>query len=85
METIKVQWEDIPHKKQSKTPFLTHCRRLIKQGVNPNSRVEFWDKGKLRMFTDNVGEAAKWTVLETDKVGPYFVPFDPPKMVAAAL
>lgn len=73
---IKVEWDDIPFKKSSGTPFLTHCRRLLRDGAAPDSRVEFWDKGKLRMFTNNLGEAAKWTVQEEPNIR--FVKYDAP-------
>ena len=68
-EIIKIEFDAIPNRKQSSTPFFTHCRRLIKQGVDPESKLEIWDKGTLRMYTPiNIGFSAKWTVQEEPNI-----------------
>lgn len=44
---IKVQVKDLPKQDFSKTtPVRKYCQNLLKQGVNPNSRVEFFREAR---------------------------------------
>jgi hypothetical protein len=75
MVTHKVYLEDLP--KNTKTPFSTYCRKLIKENYPFYDKLEMHRKSDdlLLLSTQSIGEAAKWTILETDKVGPTSVPY----------
>lgn len=65
MNIIKINFEDIP--KLTHTPILTYCRQLIKDGVDPDTRLDVYDgtygKG-IRVSVLNIGDGAKLTVKE---------------------
>ena len=65
MNIIKIKFEDIPTK--THTPILSYCRQLIKEEVDPNTRLDVYDneyqKGT-RISVLNIGEGAKLTVKE---------------------
>jgi hypothetical protein len=63
MKTIKVNFKDLS--KHTNTPIFAYCRKLIKEGEDPNTRLEVyrnhedWD-----VAVPSIGEGAKWTVKE---------------------
>lgn len=63
MKTHRFNVEDIK-KQNGDTPFLTFCRKLIKEGNDPNDSAEMYRNGILFLSTKNIGEAAKLTVKE---------------------
>lgn len=61
---MRIHCKDI-NMKNSKTPFLTHARKLINQGIDPNTRVEFYDdEYDPRFILLNLGKAAALTIKE---------------------
>lgn len=73
--TLVVYLEDLP--KTSKTPILTYCRKLIKDGVDYNSKLHVFRRNQPDpdVIVNNIGDASKLTVLETPRVGPVFAKF----------
>lgn len=70
METIKVQIQDLS---KGRTPILSYCRKLVADGVDPDTRVEFYrNNSEPDVIVTNLGETAKLTVLENAEVGPVF-------------
>lgn len=81
MNTIKVNRKDLS--KFSSTPTFTECRRLIQEGVDPNTRLEVYrDRAEPDIIIPNIGKAAKLGVAEDPNVR--FVKFDPPKQIKYA-
>lgn len=70
MNTIQIERDKIPYRKQSNTPYLTHCRRLLKKGVDPETRLEITRNGRVDFIISSIGYGAKWTVDENR-----FVPY----------
>lgn len=58
---MKIDRKDIPS--TSDTPIFNYCRELVKNGVNPETRLEiyrnpdYWD-----IAVTSIGEGAKWSV-----------------------
>lgn len=59
--TIKIQMELIP-----KESVLDFCRTLLKEGVNPETRLEVYrgEKTEPDLICPSVGEGSKWVVDE---------------------
>jgi hypothetical protein len=74
--TLLVGLEDLS--KNSKTPILTCCRKLIKEGYAPNLKLHVYRKNQLEpdVIVNHIGDASKLTVLETMEVGPVFAKID---------
>lgn len=72
--TIKVQVNDIVILKDQ-DPFTTYCRKLIKDGAKPNTRLEMYRGDILCLFTNNIGKTAKITVREDERRGPEFTKY----------
>lgn len=61
-ETVHlVYFVDLP---KTKTPVLTYCRQLIKEGNNPNNQLHCYRGAQLDLIVKNIGLAAKLTVRE---------------------
>lgn len=75
MNRIKVDVEDLP--KGAKTPFLSHARKLLKEGYPEDTKVEFYRNGGKEpdVIINNIGRASLWTVLEDRRQGPRFVKY----------
>lgn len=65
MKTVKIDFEEIP--KHSNTPILTYCRKLIKDGFDPNTRLEVFRNNKTEpdIICPNIGKAAELSVSDT--------------------
>jgi len=69
MKTLKINRKDLPSK--SDTLIFDYCRKLLKDGVDPETRLEiyrhpnYWD-----VAVTSIGEGAKWSVNHN-----YFVPY----------
>jgi hypothetical protein len=74
METLKVKIEDLPQ--TSKTPILTYCRKLIKEGIDPNIRLECFrgEKTEPDVIVTKIGLGAKLTVKDNKYGTPVFRP-----------
>jgi hypothetical protein len=63
---------------QSRQPLLDGARKLLAEGVPPETVLETRHKGSTIVAQrSTVGEAAKWTVHESDKGGIRRERFDP--------
>lgn len=58
---LKVQLNDIWVNKRNDTPILTYCRKLIKEGTDPNTVLEVY-RGDVLAIRAIVGKAALLTV-----------------------
>lgn len=78
--TIKIQMTDVwdsPKEPENNSPVLDYCRKLIKEEVDPNTRLEVYRGEMLALVINNIGEGAEWTIKENNKVGPKFVKYRP--------
>lgn len=78
---MKVQLNDIRKKStwegkepRNHSPALDYCRKLLKQGVPPEEKLEVY-RGEMLAYSMVIGEGAKWKVLENEKEGPRFVKY----------
>lgn len=72
-EVIKIDINDL--KDDSVFPY---CRELMKEGkVNPKSPIEVYRGENISYTVSSVAEGAKLTVIENDRVGPYFSKYKP--------
>ncbi len=62
-DELKIDIQDIPNRNRTNTPTLTYCRKLIKDGIDPNTILEVY-RGDVLSMSVIVGEAAKLTVKE---------------------
>lgn len=46
------------------TPVLAYCRKLVKEGIDPNTQLHILRDGKLSVMVSNIYAAAKLTVKE---------------------
>jgi len=59
---MRVNIKDLP----KNTTILAYCRKLLKEGVDPCTKVEFYrDHDDPDVIINNLGEAVKWTVKES--------------------
>lgn len=75
IQVLKVMVENLP--KNTRTPFLSHARKLLKDGYPDDTKVEFYRKGKDQpdVILNSIGWSALWTVLEDRHLGPRFVKY----------
>lgn len=71
MEVLEINYEDLP--KNTKTPYLTHCRRLIEEGHPEDTKINFFKEGRPALVINHLGKASKITVLENEREGPRLV------------
>lgn len=65
MNTIKINASQLS--KKAKSPVYDYCRKLIKEGVDPNTRLEVYRGHPDPDFAvPNIGEGAKLTIREND-------------------
>lgn len=71
---MKVYYEDLP----DGTDELDYCRQLMKEGMDPDTPLEFWRKSKDHpdLFIKKISSGARLKVRETDR-SPEFVRFTP--------
>jgi hypothetical protein len=81
MKTLKVNMKDIwisDNGKEPKnhSPILDYCRKLIKEGVKEDTRLEVYrERDTPDVIVKSIGEGAKWAVLENEREGPKFVKY----------
>lgn len=64
MKTIKIQFEDLPNTNAT-SPAFSYCRKLIKEGVDPDTRLEIYrGKPDWDYAIANIGQGAKLTIQE---------------------
>lgn len=69
MNVIKINRKDLPSK--SDTPAFDYCRKLLKEGVDPETRLEIYRERETWDYAiESIGEGAKWSV-EHNRVVPY--------------
>lgn len=69
MRTIKVDIKNLS--KKTHTPIFGYCRKLIKDGEDPNSRLECYRGDMFCLSVDPISEGARLTVKEDPY--PHFV------------
>jgi len=70
---------------KTKTPVLSYCRQLIKDGVDPKTRLEVTRNGQVDIIALEIGKAAKLTVKEETSEGrPRFAKYQPPQRLRVA-
>lgn len=65
----KVDFKDLP---KTRTPIFTYCRKLVKQGFDPEDSLECYRGDRMDFRAKNIGIGAKLTVEENADVGPCF-------------
>lgn len=69
----KVQFSDLP---EHRTPIFNYCRQLIKEGIEPSTRLEIYrDNEEWDVAVTSIGLGAKLTVIENIKQGPFFASY----------
>lgn len=69
MNTVKINRKDLPSK--SDTPAFDYCRKLLKEGVDPKTRLEIYrNRDTWDYAIESIGEGAKWSV-DHNVVVPY--------------
>jgi hypothetical protein len=69
LSTIKVQMSELIEKYGERTPVLDHCRFLIEEGEDPDTRLEVYrEKNIWDIAVSNIGLGAKMTVRESPYV-----------------
>jgi hypothetical protein len=58
---MKVQLEEIWINKSNDTPILTFCRKLVEDGIHPDTVLEVY-RGEVLAIKAVIGKAAKLTV-----------------------
>lgn len=78
---MKVQLNDIRKKStwegkepENHSPALDYCRKLLKQGVSPEEKLEVY-RGDMLSYSIVIGEGAKWKIRENSNEGPRFVKY----------
>ncbi len=80
-ETVHlVYFVDLP---KTKTPVLTYCRQLIKEGYSPNNQLHCYRGAQLDLIVQNIGLAAKLTVREDPS--PHFTKYSLPSSIGVGL
>ena len=68
---IKVKFSELPT--NTKTPVLTYCRQLMKEGKHFNTKLEVYrENSEPDIIVRKIGKAARLTVCEDEERGPYF-------------
>jgi hypothetical protein len=74
---LKVQLEDIWINKSNDTPILTYCRKLMKEGIDPETVLEVY-RGEVLAIRAIVGKAAKLTIDQDTTRFVLYKPFSTP-------
>lgn len=79
MKTIKINRKDLGDlARHTNTPTLAKCRKLISEGVDPDTRLEVYrDRDEPDIIVLNIGLAAKLSVKEEPRV--HFCKYSPPR------
>lgn len=81
---MKVQLNDIRHpdtwtgkEPKNHSPSFDYCRKLIKEGCNPDEPLEVYRGEKLAYTVKSIGEGAKWKIQENELHGPRMKRYKP--------
>lgn len=74
MKALRINIEDLPN---GRNPILTYCRKLIKDGVNPKSKLHCFRENQSDpdVVVNNIEEASGLCVAEGVRGPPRFVKF----------
>lgn len=64
METIKIQYKDLPKYDTHPYPEFDYCRKLLKQGVSPDTRLELYRGDMPSLYINTIAAGAKLIVRE---------------------
>lgn len=71
---MRINTEDLDDLiKHTNTPIFAYCRKLVKEGYNPEEYLEIYRKHESWNFRVKIGDGASWTVDEEST--PRFVKF----------
>lgn len=73
---LEVQYKDL---RQTRTPALSYCRKLVKEGFPEGSRL-FVYRGEVLVLKLDIHKAAKLTILENEHIGPIFKKYEDPSI-----
>jgi len=62
MNVIQIEFDDIPYREMTYTPTLSHCRRLMNEGIDPNTKLEITRDGRVDLTIRSIAEGAALTV-----------------------
>lgn len=65
---IQIEHDDIPYWKMTYTPALSHCRRLMKEGVDPETRLEILRDGRVDYSIRTIKEGAALVVKDEPNI-----------------
>lgn len=62
----------------SNSPFLSSARVLLREGVPPETPLEMTREGGSTVdMRGTLGRAARWTLVENERIGPVLRPYRP--------
>lgn len=68
MKVIRIEHDDIPYWKMTYTPALSHCRRLMNAGVDPETRLEIIRNGRVDYSVRTIREGAALSVKDDPNI-----------------
>jgi len=81
---MKVQLNDIRaecnwegKEPENHSPGFDYCRKLIKDGFDPEERLDIYRGENLAYSITSLKEGIKWKIRENSKVGPKFIKYVP--------
>lgn len=64
------------------TPYLSHCRQLMKDGIDPSEPLEITRDGRIDFKISSISAGSKWTVQEDPT--PRFAKYNAPSRLRAS-
>lgn len=82
MKIVKIQYKDIWSRIDGKepmnnSPVLDYCRKLIESGKDKETSLEVYREDMLCLIIKEIGEGAKWAILENRDEVPKFIKYEP--------
>lgn len=59
------------------SPVCDYCRKLMKDGVNPKTKLHVYRGSMLCLIVNSIEEGSKLKIIENKKVGPKFAKYHP--------
>jgi len=68
MNVIQIEHDDIPFWNMTYTPALSHCRRLMNSGVDPETKLEITRNDRIDYSVRTIREGAALTVKDDPNI-----------------